>query len=196
MFWLDEAGADRIVKHNLIRFKADNGTTDSACIFILPEDESVSPYLDEKNTNKKNIKNFPYVKEVVEFMTEFRIPLLLHWNRVITSDDFINIVKLVRIRGKDLTDAMNTILYQDIYDSIHALLIQISEQSRDWEREVTAACYYTAVDFVEPDAQMISYAKRLLGSINESYWNTPQLKRWKSALISYLNQYNKYSKYD
>lgn len=141
-FWLDDAGEERNVGHNMIRYKCDEGNKESECIFAIPEDGSPI-YLDRDHTDDKCIQNFHQEKATLEFMEEFRELLLMHWYRKINSPQFMNIVKLVRMKHYTMQNAMDSVLYQEVYDDIYSLMKDISDSDDFMQKQITKACYYS-----------------------------------------------------
>lgn len=180
-FWLDDAGEERNVGHNRIRYKCDEGNKESECIFAIPEDGSPI-FLDTDHTDDKCIQNFHQEKATLEFMEEFRELLLMHWYRKINSQQFMTIVKLVRMKHVSMQDAMNYVLYQEVYDDIYSLMKDISDSDDFMKNQITKACYYTPIEYVNADKNIVDAARRFIGSVEESYFNTSELCRYRNAL--------------
>lgn len=189
VFWVDESGKNRNVQHNAMRYKAtdSNGVE---VIFQIPSDES-PVILDRAHSNKQAIDKFKVEKEVLSFMEEFRSILIMHWDRDISTQDLINIIQRVKAFRMRLPDAINSVLFDDLYSLVHRILKQLSEVSEEWKNRVFESCYYNDIRFIGSDASVIRYAKNLLNSVNESFWNTEPLNSSRNILIDNIQKYDR-----
>ena len=87
-FWVDDVGKDRGGKHNFPRFKPRKSGVE---LDIIIDGNDIR--FDKQPTNKLH-KFGPY-KDALKFVEKFKEPLLMHWNKEITTAELANIIRLV-----------------------------------------------------------------------------------------------------
>ena len=105
-FWVDDIGKDRGGKHNLPRFKPRK---DGVELDIIIDGDDVR--FDKQPTNKLH-KFGPY-KDALKFVEKFKKPLLMHWNKEITTAELANIIRLVNKKHYSIDDAIEAVLNDD-----------------------------------------------------------------------------------
>ena len=81
--WLDDAGSERNVKHNIPRVKL---MVDGK---MIPISISKEPKILVNVSHYKKIKD---IKTIFDFITKFEDVLLMHWNREINDRQILNII--------------------------------------------------------------------------------------------------------
>ena len=105
-FWVDEAGCDRNVQHNEPRFKPKaNGVQLDV---ILHNDDTI-----EIVNGAREIRDFKYSKEAVDFVDRFKIPLRMHWNHEIETAELASIIRMVFKKDVDVLDAISRVVAGD-----------------------------------------------------------------------------------
>lgn len=102
-FWVDDVGKDRGGKHNLPRFKPRKGGVE---LDIIIDGDNIR--FDKQPTNKLH-KFGPY-KDALKFVEKFKEPLLMHWNKEITTTELANIIRLVNKKKYTISDAIKAVL--------------------------------------------------------------------------------------
>ncbi len=189
-FWIHDLGHSDTAGDNIIRFKADNGDNETAVILILPQDGSPA-YIDMQHTNDTALQKFPYKDEVIQFMEEFRDMLRMQWDGVISPDAFKDIVKLVRIKGKSLDSAANTVLYENVYQDIYDTLCDIADVSEYWRESVRNVCNAAGTEHIKADADVVSFARKLLEITPESDWESAGIKNDRCCLMADIDAIDK-----
>ena len=101
--WVNEIGKGREGKHNLPRFKPRKGGVE---LDIIISGDNIR--FDKQPTNKLH-KFGPY-KDALKFVEKFKEPLLMHWNKEITTTELANIIRLVNKKKYTISDAIKAVL--------------------------------------------------------------------------------------
>ena len=102
-FWVDEAGSTRKVEHNLPRFKVTANNVDLDIMLLKNK-----PFI--VNNNERVIQKFKYSKQALMFVSDFYLPLMLHWNGDIDTGQLSAIMRLVHKKNLTVAEATDAVL--------------------------------------------------------------------------------------
>lgn len=105
--WVDEAGKDRKVEHNLPRFKPKNNGIELE-IVIRPDGKVIN------KSSKQDTKAFGHATEAMKFVEKFKKPLLMHFYKEIDTTKLGTIFFLVARKKYTVDDAIEFVTDDDV----------------------------------------------------------------------------------
>ena len=104
--WIDEAGKNRKVPHGA-RIKAEANNVEISIKLLT---DGTIDFVNPKGKFNDKIKKFQYGNDALAFAERFQAPIMMHYNKEISTTDLLLIIRLVIKRGKSVEEAIQEVI--------------------------------------------------------------------------------------
>lgn len=190
IMWIDDFGKNRNVGHNCMRYKFTRNEIEINVIVPFTDEK---PFVDTARCSNQVVKKFGEIKSILWLLEEVKPALKLQWEQIIDTQDLIPIIKLVCKNHKNVYEALDIVLFDELYEDIYYQLEEISKASDFWNKEIKNICYFNGLSIIETNETIIDLAKSLTNQAKN--YDMKTISVYYYNLCEDLKDYDRYKKY-